>query len=230
MFSTFFFVLSLFHSNLSPIAKLFRELSGSWSGRVGSSNSEDISSLQFFNCSARFTPNPDLLLLTFTNTTSNPSISVSLFLKQKPETNDTLSIFDDVADEFGELTLHIPSENFGFVLRGIAKPKNDQITISLESLHLSIAITDQFSANVTLATFKRNSKSAAITKAAQLGVFLTVVIAIIYGLYKMGDISELVTPAEAAEAELIRRTALAAEKAKQKEKEKQGKSGKKKSE
>jgi hypothetical protein len=204
-------VISFSDSNRSPIQKLFAELSGSWSGHYGFSTVDDPNSVTLSNITARFTPSADFLLMLFTDISNSSSPSLTLYLKAKPNSTDILTVVDETADEFAELAFRIPMGGRDFTLRGIVHPQSDQITVSLEGLHLSIAITDQFSTNVTFVSLARKSSFSTLTRIGQIGIFVTVLIVIIIGLYKLGDISELVTPEESAETERIRRASRAQE-------------------
>jgi hypothetical protein len=211
-------LLSLFRSSDPPIVKLFHELKGTWHGQFVSSDSDDHASLVVAKPTLYATPAVDHLVITLAEM---PELIPTLFLKPKPNTTDSLVLMDETAEEIADLTLRGGGSLYYFVLRGLVAPKNDQITVTFEPHHLSIAVTDQFSPNVTLLTFDRKSKGGAFVKIGQAGIILTVAIALIYGLYKLGDMSDLVTPVEAAEAELIKQRSRAADRVAQTKKKQQ---------
>jgi hypothetical protein len=104
----------------------------------------------------------------FTNTSNSSSPSLNLYLKSKPNSTDIITAVDESADEFADVAFRISIGGRDFIFRGIVQPQGDQITVSLEDLHLSIAITDQFSTNVTLVSLARKSSFATLTRIGQI--------------------------------------------------------------
>ena len=219
-----FFINIFFYKCYSSIIdSAFNDLSGHWSGRFIHSPSESQSFIYDFNISVDFEyqKGTDHLTLTVTNETNKNSLL--FFVKKYPELNNRMIISDRFDEDFVELAVYEGYDRHNYLIRGVIKPKNDQVTISLESTTLSISISDQFSSNSTLITLSQDFKNAKINYFVRLGLTASVIIALLIGLYKMSDLTDVIPENEGKTALAIKQMSLAQERAKKLNEEKKKK-------
>lgn len=136
------------------------------------------------------------------------------FVRPDEDDADALQIVSRRGDDIARLSVHEQNKGETMLLRGVLHPANDQVTASLGFLDLSIAITDQFSANTTLIALRRESPNAVINRTVKIGLFATVFVAILVGLYKAADLSDVIRPEEGATAMRIKQMSIAADRRK----------------
>lgn len=218
-----FINIILYQCYSSIVDSTFKDLTGHWSGRFVHSPLQSESFIYDFNISADFEyhKGSDHLTLTVTNDTNQ--YSQLFFVKKYPELNNRMIISDRYDEDFIELSIDQGYDDHVYQIRGIIKPKNDQITISLESTSLSISVTDQFSSNVTLIMLSQEFKNAKINYYVRLGLIASVVVALLCGLYKMSDLTDIIPEDEGKTALAIKQMSMAQERAKKLNEEKKKK-------
>jgi hypothetical protein len=218
--------LCLWGVTKSPRDRLFGDLRGSWSGQIAYSPSDGFSSVEFGPYSLDFSLSKDKT--TLTGTLTNSSTTFSFFAQHNFGSADGINLLSSVADDIGELAIQNPDNGHAFLLRGLVRPKNDQITVAIERTYLTVAITDQFSSNVTVMTFGQAGRNQQITKYVKIGLLLATIGAILYGLYRTGDLADVIKPAEAQDTKLIRAMSKAEDIKQQKKKKGEGEPAKEK--
>jgi hypothetical protein len=141
--------------------------------------------------------------------------------------SDGVNLLSTVADDLGRLAVHSPDSGHGLLLRGVVAPKNDQVTVTIERTYLTVAVTDQFSSNITVMSFSQVGRNQRINKYIKVGLLLATIGALLYGLYRSGDLADVVKPDEAQDTKLIRAMSRAED---AKKKKAGGKPAKKKTE
>jgi hypothetical protein len=186
----------------SPRDRLFGDLRGSWSGEIAFSPSDDFSSTDSGRYSLDFSLSQDKTTLTGTFTNS---LSTFSFLAQ-PDFNasDGVNLLSHVADNLGRLSIQSPDNDHAFLIRGLVAPENNQITIAIERAHLTVAVTDQFSSNVTVMAFGRTGRTQQIIKYIKIGLLLAMVGLFLDRLYHIGNLADVVKPEEAQYTTSIR--------------------------
>ncbi|KAK8886742.1 hypothetical protein M9Y10_042210 [Tritrichomonas musculus] len=204
----------------SIVESTFKDLSGHWEGRFIHSPSASDPYIFDFNVSADFEylKGSEHLTLTVTNHTNKNTML--FFIKEYPEIKNRVIVSDRFDEDFAELSIIEGYEKHIYLIRGIIKPKNDQVTISLESTTLSLSITDQFSSNVTLINLSQEFKNAKINYYVRIGLIFSVMVAIFCGLYKMSDLTDVIPEEEGKTALAIKQMSLAQERAKKLNEEK----------
>lgn len=186
---------------LSTAAKLreraFNSLVGSWHGHMAASPSEDLEATKYANLSINFekVDGGNHLVISIVNETENTE-SV-YYLKKDSNDEFGLTIETQIGDLVSDLKVKSVRTDDFYIFRGLVKPKNDQITVSLEENYLSVVISDQFSANVTIMTFNQEFRNKMINNVLRTGLMFTVVVVIFVALYKASDLADVITPEEA---------------------------------
>jgi hypothetical protein len=184
--------------------RVFGDLAGDWWGHCTYSPSDSSNFVDFANYSAVFTiaPGENHIRIVLTNLTSK--VESSYFLQKEEEDTSHLLMTNLIGDDLGRLKIASTKKDHCYIIRGILKPKNDQITVSLEVNHLSVAITDQFSSNVTLLSFDQEMRNFFMSQVGKVGIMVTVIICIMVTMYKVANLEGVVTPEEAKTADQIR--------------------------
>lgn len=196
----------------SVVDSAFKDILGHWDGILihflpsivsNASLSIDISHL----------PGKDHL--TITAKYSKETDDFLFFLKKHPEKDNYILISDRYDDDLAELFIDNGYDRYFYLARGLLKPNNDQITLSIEDSTISISVTDQFSSNYTLIQVTQNYRNAKINQYVRLGLIGSVLVAILVGLYKLSDLSDIIPKDEGQNAIAIKQMAMAQERRKQ---------------
>ncbi|OHT11018.1 hypothetical protein TRFO_19517 [Tritrichomonas foetus] len=205
----------------SIVNSLFTDLDGHWEGKLVHSSS--ITSQEYININVSLDfenkKGEGYLLMTFPDI-ENPEKTNRYFFKKNYESDNHILISDRFDEDVAEVAVKEGNDRHTYILRGLLKPKNDQITISLEPTIASISITDQFSSNVTLISLNQEFKNQKINTYIKFGLSLSVVAAILVGLYKMSDLADVIPHDEGQTALAIKQMAQAQERAQKLQKEK----------
>ena len=210
----FWLVICLFRGSRPVRDRAFDDLSGVWSGCAAVSPTDDIEDFAFSNVSINFEggTGDNHMKVTLENQTDGSEIV--WFMQKDADREDRINLVSPAGEGLGELVVKSVRDGAFYLLRGTVTPKNDQITVSLEENFLSIAVSDQFSANVTVMTFNQEFRNATINYVTKMGLLGTVIITIFVALYKASDLADVITPEEGAEASMIRAASRAQDKKK----------------
>jgi hypothetical protein len=219
-------LICLFKRSADPRDHVFSDLAGEWTGHVTSSPSDSSDKVSFANVSANFEISADGNHISFILKNGLENGQSEFFLKKAEGIPLGLFVTNIRGEDLGEVHVSVQRNSHTYALRGLLRPKNDQITAQLEGTSLSIAITDQFSSNVTLMAFNQEERNALVASTARIGLVLTVIVAIIVAMYKVADLGDVIKPEDAQITDKIR----AKSRADSLKKAKGGPDGKKKTE
>ena len=153
----------------------------------------------------------------FKNGTADASM---FYIKPDEEDSTIIRIISKVGDDIATVKIYEKNSGETLLMRGVLQPKNDQITISLGYLDMNVGITDQFSSNTTLISLRRASPNLMINNITKIGLFITVFVTILVGLYKAADLSDVIKPEEGKTAMKIKQMSIEADRRKQRAKAK----------
>ena len=199
----FLFLICGFFKEINTDEAFMNYIDGKWVGRiVKSENIEDVPFSK--NISVQFTKDSERNFTSIILTSDDNEYDNAFFLqmdKENPE-NDTLL----VANRFGEPTgkIRIFKQSDMFIFRGVLAPKNDQMTGLVRSDSFIFSITDQFSTNLTSILLSSTASESKTPFYIQTFLFLSVGVAIVLGIYKVTDLTDVIKPEEAQYTEMIK--------------------------
>lgn len=197
-------VLGLFGRDRPLRDRAFDDIDGSWSGYAVTSATDDIDDFAYSNMTINFEQGTGENHIRITLTNETDASEIVWFMQKDPDRADAVALVSPSGDEIGEMIVKSVRDGPFYLFRGVLKPKNDQITVSLEENYLSIAISDQFSPNVTVMTFNQEFRNATINYVTKMGLLATVIVVVFVAMYKASDLADVIKPDEGAEASLIR--------------------------
>lgn len=212
-----FFLLFSFIQCYNLAKAAFKIINSNWYGRVSYSDDErsPVVYQAFLNCNSLKGESHTSCL--FRNGTTEES---NFYIKPDEEDNSIIHFISKVGDDIATVKIYEKNSGETLLMRGLVYPKNDQITISLGYLDMNVGITDQFSSNTTLISLRRESPNLLINNITKIGLFITVFVTILVGLYKAADLSDVIKPEEGETALKIKKMSIEADRRKQKAKEK----------
>ena len=218
----------------SIVDKVFKDIQGKWDGSILYSPNADEIITSNISVNIKQRGNDDFLLLKIKSTRFVPKNDeneenidenddqnqqsldkMRFFIKKHQEFSDRILISDKFDEDIAEVVVKKGYEDHDFIIRGLLKPKNDQITISLETSIAAITISDQFSSNISITTLRQEFKNLKITLITKVLLYGTVIVTILVAIYKMSDLSDVIPSTEGKEALAIKQYAQQQEKLKQ---------------